>query len=109
MMLKEFAPILLGFLLTTLLGGFLGVYLQQRSWANRFKAERATAERDRAVQVLRRPVGSWIDGSTACVGWPGLSSASTTGLSQRKAKRVLTITMQCSSIGTTASIETSRC
>ena len=52
MMLKEFAPILLGFLLTTVLGGFLGVYLQQRSWAHRFKAERATAERDRAVQVF---------------------------------------------------------
>ena len=52
MMLKEFAPILLGFLLTTVLGGFLGVYLQQRSWAHRFKVERATAERDRAVQVF---------------------------------------------------------
>ena len=37
MMLKEFAPILLGFLLTTVLGGFLGVYLQQRSWAHRFR------------------------------------------------------------------------
>lgn len=51
-MLKVLAPILLGFLLTTVLGGFLGVYLQQRSWAHRFKVERATAERDRAVQVF---------------------------------------------------------
>ena len=52
MILNELAPILLGFLLTTVLGGFLGVYLQQRSWAHRFKVERATAERDRAVQVF---------------------------------------------------------
>jgi len=52
MMLRDLAPILLGFLLTTVLGGFLGVYLQQRSWAHRFKVERATEERDRAVQVF---------------------------------------------------------
>jgi hypothetical protein len=89
MMLKVLAPILLGFLLTTVLGGFLGVYLQQRSWAHRFKVERATAERDRAVQVFEE-TSRLLDRRLyrmRRLAWT--LKRSTTGLSPSKAKRVL--------------------
>jgi hypothetical protein len=45
-------PIVVGFLLTTVVGGLLGVYLQRRSWSHQYNVQLAAAGRDRAVALF---------------------------------------------------------
>ncbi|MGW7610493.1 hypothetical protein ACWGKW_25065 [Streptomyces sp. NPDC054766] len=48
--MKELIPVAAGFLLTTVLGGLLGSFFQQRTWAHQHRVE--TRERDRAALVF---------------------------------------------------------
>ena len=45
-------PLVVGFLLTTVAGGLLGVYLQRRSWSHQYNVQLAAAARDRAVALF---------------------------------------------------------
>ena len=45
-------PLVVGFLLTTVVGGLLGVYLQRRSWCHQYNVQLAAAARDRAVALF---------------------------------------------------------
>ena len=45
-------PLVVGFLLTTVAGGLLGVYLQRRSWSHQYNVQLAAARRDRAVALF---------------------------------------------------------
>jgi hypothetical protein len=45
-------PLVVGFLLTTVVGGLLGVYLQRRSWSHQYNVQLAAARRDRAVALF---------------------------------------------------------
>jgi hypothetical protein len=45
-------PVVVGFLLTTVVGGLLGVYLQRRSWSHQYNVQLAAARRDRAVALF---------------------------------------------------------
>ena len=45
-------PIFVGFLLTTVLGGLLGTYLQQRSWSHQFQAQNDARDLERATEVF---------------------------------------------------------
>lgn len=44
--------LLLGFLLTTVLGGLLGYVFQQRAWSHQFEVQRRSAERAAATSAL---------------------------------------------------------
>ena len=44
-------PIAVGFLLTTVLGGLLGFFFQNRSWEHQHKIQQADEERHRAMRV----------------------------------------------------------
>ena len=50
--MKELLPVVAGFLLTTVLGGSLGFFFQQRSWAHQHTVQRMEQERERAVQIF---------------------------------------------------------
>jgi hypothetical protein len=45
-------PVIIGFLLTTVLGGLLATYLQRQSWSHQFRAQAAAQDIDRATQVF---------------------------------------------------------
>jgi hypothetical protein len=45
-------PLVVGFLLTTVAGGLLGVYLQRRSWSHQYNVQLAAAARDRAIALF---------------------------------------------------------
>jgi hypothetical protein len=45
-------PLVVGFLLTTVAGGLLGVYLQRRSWSHQYNVQLAAAAKDRAVALF---------------------------------------------------------
>ncbi|MGW3664811.1 hypothetical protein [Streptomyces sp. NPDC005141] len=50
--MKELIPVAAGFLLTTVLGGLLGSFFQQRTWAHQHRVETRERERDRAALVF---------------------------------------------------------
>lgn len=50
-MLRDILPLIVGFVLTTVLGGLLGAYLQQRSWAHQNEARLREEEQHRAGEV----------------------------------------------------------
>jgi hypothetical protein len=50
-------PLVVGFLLTTVLGGLLGTYLQRRSWEHQNEAQLREAELDKAGQVCQAVSG----------------------------------------------------
>jgi hypothetical protein len=49
--LADLAPIIIGFLLTTVLGGVLGFYFQNRTWDHQNKIQRAEQERLHMMQL----------------------------------------------------------
>jgi hypothetical protein len=49
--LANLAPVILGFLLTTVLGGLLGLYFQNRTWDHQNKIQQADQERLRKMQL----------------------------------------------------------
>ncbi|MFI8834971.1 hypothetical protein ACIGPN_28730 [Streptomyces afghaniensis] len=49
--MKELIPLVAGFLLTTVLGGMLGSFFQQRTWAHQHRVQAQDRERERAVLV----------------------------------------------------------
>lgn len=51
-MSDQVALLLLGFLLTTVLGGLLGYVFQQRAWSHQFEVQRRSAEREAATSAL---------------------------------------------------------
>lgn len=54
MIANELIPIIVGFALTTVVGGFLGSWLQQRTWDNQNKAELRQDELRRADDVCQQ-------------------------------------------------------
>lgn len=50
--MDEFGPIVAGFLLTTVLGGLLATYLQNRSWSHQYAVQSAAKENERAVAIF---------------------------------------------------------
>lgn len=50
--MTNLAPIIVGFLLTTVVGGLFGFLLQTRSWNHQHKVQIAEAEKQRAVQIF---------------------------------------------------------
>jgi hypothetical protein len=48
----QVALLLLGFLLTTVLGGLLGYVFQRRAWSHQFDVQRRSAEREAAASAL---------------------------------------------------------
>lgn len=50
--MKELIPLAVGFLLTTVLGGLLGSFFQQRTWAHQHRVQTQDRERERAVLVF---------------------------------------------------------
>jgi hypothetical protein len=50
--MKEFLPLLAGFLLTTVAGGLLGYFFQIRSWSHQHEVQFREQERERAVKVF---------------------------------------------------------
>lgn len=50
--MKELIPVVVGFLLTTVLGGLLGFFFQQRTWAHQHRVQTQDRERERAVLVF---------------------------------------------------------
>jgi hypothetical protein len=50
-------PLVVGFLLTTVLGGLLGTYLQRRSWEHQNEAQLRKVELDKAGQVCQAVSG----------------------------------------------------
>jgi len=49
---SDLLPVLVGFLLTTVLGGLLATYLQRQSWSHQFRTQSEAQDRDRATQVF---------------------------------------------------------
>jgi hypothetical protein len=49
---KELIPVAAGFLLTTVLGGLLGFFFQQRTWAHQHRVQTQDRERERATLVF---------------------------------------------------------
>jgi hypothetical protein len=49
--LANLAPIIIGFLLTTVLGGLLGSFFQNRTWDHQNKIQQAEQERLRETQL----------------------------------------------------------
>jgi hypothetical protein len=45
-------PVFVGFLLTTVLGGLLGTFLQRQSWSHQFRAQSEAQDLERATQVF---------------------------------------------------------
>lgn len=45
-------PLVVGFLLTTVLGGLLGFFFQQRTWAHQHRVQTHDRERERAAEVF---------------------------------------------------------
>ena len=68
-------PLVVGFLLTSVLGGLLGTYLQRRSWEHQNEVQLRAAELDTAGQVCQAVSGLLnpqpMQG--AAVGWSGSS------------------------------------
>ncbi|ONI92401.1 hypothetical protein ALI22I_03830 [Saccharothrix sp. ALI-22-I] len=50
--MKELIPLVVGFLLTTVLGGLLGFFFQRRTWAHQHRVQTRDREWQRAVQVF---------------------------------------------------------
>ena len=44
--------VVVGFILTTVVGGLLGYFFQQRSWSHQHRVEGAARQRDRAVELF---------------------------------------------------------
>ncbi|MFC5641620.1 hypothetical protein [Kitasatospora cinereorecta] len=51
-LVKELILLVVGFLLTTVLGGLLGFFFQQRTWAHQHRVQIQDHDRDRAVLVF---------------------------------------------------------
>jgi hypothetical protein len=52
MSMSGLAAALIGFLLTTVAGGALGVFFQRRSWNHQYSVQLREHERDRAVRIF---------------------------------------------------------
>lgn len=52
MLFQQLLPVVAGFLLTTVLGGLLGVLFQRRTWNHQHRVQSAERERDRAVAIF---------------------------------------------------------
>lgn len=52
LMIDQLVPIVAGFFLTTVIGGALGFFFQQRTWNHQHRVQVAERERVRAVQIF---------------------------------------------------------
>lgn len=50
--MNELGPIVAGFLLTTVLGGLLATFLQNRSWSHQYAIQSAAKENEKAVEIF---------------------------------------------------------
>jgi hypothetical protein len=50
--MKQFAPLIVGFLLTTVAGGILGYFFQIRSWSHQYEVQFYEQERERAAKAF---------------------------------------------------------
>lgn len=50
--MKDLVPVVVGFVLTTVLGGALGFFFQRRSWTHQHEVQFAEQERERAVRIF---------------------------------------------------------
>lgn len=50
--MQQLGLLVAGFLLTTVLGGMLGTYLQNRSWSHQYAIQAAAEEREKATEIF---------------------------------------------------------
>ncbi len=50
--MNPLVPLVIGFLLTTVLGGALGWYFQRQAWSHQFRVQSAAHDRERALAVF---------------------------------------------------------
>src|SRR5262245_8427057 len=50
--MEQFTPLLVGFLLTTVVGGLLGYFFQLRSWSHQNEVQFREQERERATKAF---------------------------------------------------------
>jgi hypothetical protein len=63
--------LLLGFLLTSVVGGALGYYFRNRTWNHQFYVNRGVAEWEATIKLFRRQASCATDACTACDGLSG--------------------------------------
>lgn len=56
-MADQIVVLLVGFVLTSVLGGLLGLFFQRRAWTHQFYVQRSAAEREAAFQALNEMSG----------------------------------------------------